>query len=429
MSAMLRVEARHSWVLRLSPLIAVILVGLMLVDRHQWAGVWPEASAALTSPLLFLAPVLAGLSSWEVRRRERGGKQLRSEAWVVPLLVVQLLAGGVVVLAGCVCAVAVNLGSSAPAGFLWPAYVVMALVAVSEAVAVGVLLGRLGGPVWFSPIVSTLLVFLRLVLTQGQVVGSPETRLARVFLAGHAWTGISAAATAVAVVEAVAVACLAVTLPRALRHLRAGRSRTAYPLSRQQRSCRVVGGVVLVAALVLVLVGPAVTYERPSPSDPLCTDTRMRVCVWPEDAARLPGLAELAARAQTEAELLGVSLPDHLSAYLAEPDSFDFIIESDQLWFAASSIAGVVAGAVVSYECIPPATDPQSEAYYRAFYELERFVELDLQGRTRPAGMGDTTGVDGEAVAKAWASDPQQRADWVAQRVERLREIARGRCG
>ena len=58
MGDVLRIEARRSLLLRLSPLIALAHVAIMLSQVSSWRGVWPQASAAVLSPLIFTAPAL-----------------------------------------------------------------------------------------------------------------------------------------------------------------------------------------------------------------------------------------------------------------------------------------------------------------------------------------------------------------------------------
>ena len=73
MGDVLRIEARRSLLLRLSPLVALAHVAIMLSQVSSWRGVWPQASAAVLSPLIFTAPALAGLTALGGRRPARPG--------------------------------------------------------------------------------------------------------------------------------------------------------------------------------------------------------------------------------------------------------------------------------------------------------------------------------------------------------------------
>ena len=183
MGDVLRIEARRSLLLRLSPLVALAHVAIMLSQVSSWRGVWPQASAAVLRPLIFTAPALAGLTALEVSRRSTRWAAPRPP-WAAPLLGVQVVAAGVVVACGCVAAVVVNLAAGAPQGLLWPGYVVLALCVAAEAVACGHLLGRVPGPLWFAPVTSVTLVFLRIVLTLPGSDLPPAGRLTRVILSG-----------------------------------------------------------------------------------------------------------------------------------------------------------------------------------------------------------------------------------------------------
>ena len=124
MTGILRIEMRRSLLVRLSPLAAAALVALMVNDIHTWRGIWPEGSAHISAPLLFIGPLMGGVGAWEVRRRCLAGsaRGARSGAapWITPLLIAHLLSGAAVIAAGALCATIVNLASGAPAGFLWP---------------------------------------------------------------------------------------------------------------------------------------------------------------------------------------------------------------------------------------------------------------------------------------------------------------------
>ena len=69
MTGILRIEMRRSLLVRLSPLAAAALVALMVNDIHTWRGIWPEGSAHISAPLLFIGPLMGGVGAWEVRRR------------------------------------------------------------------------------------------------------------------------------------------------------------------------------------------------------------------------------------------------------------------------------------------------------------------------------------------------------------------------
>jgi hypothetical protein len=148
MTGILGIELRRSLLVRLSPLAAMGMAALMINDIHTWRGIWPEASANISTPLLFIGPLMGGVGAWEVRRRYLAGsaRSARAESapWTRPLLAAHLLAGVAVIAAGALCAIIVNLTSGAPDGFLWPSYLAVALACLSECIAVGFL--SIGAP-------------------------------------------------------------------------------------------------------------------------------------------------------------------------------------------------------------------------------------------------------------------------------------------
>lgn len=281
MGDVLRIEARRSLLLRLSPLIALAHVAIMLSQVSSWRGVWPQASAAVLSPLIFTAPALAGLTALEVSRRSTRWAAPRPP-WAAPLLGVQVVAAGVVVACGCVTAVVVNLAAGAPQGLLWPGYVVLALCVAAEAVACGHLLGRVPGPLWFAPVTSVMLVFLRIVLTLPGSDLPPAGRLTRVILSGPPEISIAVSGVLGALGETVLVLGAALAVPWLVGRLAARRSGSTYPLSPAgRRGAVLTAAAALVLALPTVLPGTVMTTDR-VPTTTVCTQTRIDVCVWPE---------------------------------------------------------------------------------------------------------------------------------------------------
>ncbi|PHP53127.1 hypothetical protein BW737_004695 [Actinomyces ruminis] len=253
--------------------------------------------------------------------------------------------------------------------------------------------------------------------------------MTRIFLSGHAWVELTPAGVTLAAVEAAIVIAAALALPGLLAALRARRERTGFPWPRRTRVAVTAGCAVCVLGAGLVLTGPPLTVERAIPEHPVCTDTQLRLCVWPEDAARLPALATLAERASAQADALGLELPEHVSAYGLEPGASSFIIESDSVWFAADDLAGIIVGSAVSVDCLPTDADPGVEDFYRAFGELQGLLELRLQAAdSRPAGMGDTRAIDHAEIARIAKSDAATQDAWMQERLDTMRDIAAEQC-
>ena len=435
MIGILRIEMRRSLLVCLSPLAAAASVALMVNDIHTWRGIWPEGSAHISAPLLFIGPLMGGVGAWEVRRRCLAGsaRGARSGAapWITPLLIAHLLSGAAVIAAGALCATIVNLASAAPAGLLWPSYVLVALACLTECIAVGFLLGRLGGPAWFAPVTTVMLLFLRLVITLPGSGDAMRFHFTRLFLSGRASAVLSPTGVALAVVEAGLVVVLAWSAPGLIAHTRAVRARTAYPWSRPRRRAAVVGSLSCVVAGALVLTSPQLTQERRPPKEAVCTSTDFRICVWPDEAARLPELTRIAERVPEQARTLGVPVPDHISSYGLEdtrglkPGSGSFVIESDSTWFAAGSVAGLLTASVVPAQCYPH-DESGRQAYSKAAHELSLLLELRLQAADWPHGMRDSSGTDRTEIARIWKTTETEQQTWIDERLATMRSLAAG---
>lgn len=120
--------------LRRTPLLLVIAalvvlqVALMQLEHSTWRMSWSEASAAITSPWVYLAPLTAAGAAWAQRRWT--GQRVLDEAstlstllrsrYVLGLMSSCLLAL-LVPLAGALTALAGTTGHEVP-GTLWPSY-------------------------------------------------------------------------------------------------------------------------------------------------------------------------------------------------------------------------------------------------------------------------------------------------------------------
>lgn len=175
-------------------------------------------------------PAAAGLSALDaVQRSRQRGAVLEGFAWrstTSAMLLARLVMVCIVILAGIACVTVVNIVADAPAGFLWPSYLVIALSFALGSVAVGMALGSLGGPVWFAPVVAALATFIRAMWFQGLGEASPAAAFTRVFIEGRPWNELNARGVVGAVLETLVVVVLALVAPvlvTTLRHRRVGR--------------------------------------------------------------------------------------------------------------------------------------------------------------------------------------------------------------
>ncbi|MCL2850086.1 MAG: hypothetical protein FWE61_08600 [Micrococcales bacterium] len=416
---------------------AVLVVAqcwLMLNDVAAWRGVWPMASAAVSAPWLFLGPAAAGLSAYEAVQRtqqDAGGCAADTVAWrssATAMLVARVVLACVVVSAGAACAVVVNLTGHAPAGFLWPSYLVVTVAFAIGSVAVGMALGRLGGPLWFAPVVAMLATFLRAAWFQGAAPGSADDAFTRIFLSGRPWVELNPHAVVASVVETVFVVVLALVAPVLATRARARRSGCTFPGGRGASLRAATGAVVMVGCAALVLTSPPVVRYRTAPSNIACSDTHPRVCVWPENAQLLPQLAEKAARADTVAQTVHGQLMTQIDEFgLSHGDSF--LAMGQGTWFFSDTLAGAIAGSLAPVRCDPPQDDPGLWTYWRAQSELSALFQLQIEDRPRPPGYGDSSGIDIVEVTGVWQASPSVRNTWVADRVATMEALNQGWCG
>ncbi|WP_444663660.1 hypothetical protein ACT17Q_15875 [Cellulomonas sp. CW35] len=412
-------------------LLAVAQIALMLNDVAAWRGVWPMASAAVGAPWLFLGPVAAGLSAYDTLRRTRHQSLgAAGVGWRVPttaMLLARVAMAVAVVTAGVLCAVVVNLTAGAPSGFVWPSYLVVALAFAVGSVAVGMLLGCLGGPLWFAPVIAVLLVFLRAAWFQGVSPESSEAALTRIFLAGRPWDELNTRAVVGAVLETGVVVAVALALPVLGDRLRARRVGRVYPVAARDRLRGLAATAVIVTSAVLVLASPPIAQARPPASNPLCSETRPRVCVWPEDALLLPGLAEKADRAGALADQVGGRLRPQLDEFgLSRGDNF--VAMGQGTWFFSDTLAAMLASSLAPVRCDPPPDHPALGTYYEAEYDLTALFQLQIEDSERPAGYGDSSGTDLADVMQVWRADADTRDAWVAQRVATMESAVQAWC-
>ena len=427
------IELRRSILTLCVVVLAIAQVGLMLNDVAAWRGVWPMATAAVSAPWLFLGPVAAGMSAFDALRRARlrrgegvvDGLAWRSES--MAMLVSRVFLVCLVLLVGAVCAVVVNLAAGAPTGFLWPSYLVVACAFAVECVVLGMLLGSLGGPLWFAPLLAVLVTFLRGAWFQGAGMGSSESSFTRIFLAGRPWVELNTYAVICAVVEAAVVVALALTVPEIIARARVRRSGRVYPRGPLAVMSSVAAGVALIAGAGVAVASPSILLDRQSPDDPVCSQTQLKVCVWPENELFLPPLAEVAVRAQEVADSVGGTLMDQINEFGVAPGD-SFVALGQGTWFFSDTLSGAIAYSLAPIQCDPPADDPGSEVYFRALHEVSALLQLQIEDSAQPAGYGSSSGVDMVEITKIWRATPSESQAWIQDRVTTMETVVQTWC-
>jgi hypothetical protein len=423
-------ELKNSPFLVAGPALAASQIALMLGALASWRGVWPMALANLGAQLIYIAPVVAALAALDTLRRGRrlakvlGGEGARMLA---VLLLAQMVWALAPVAAGLVCAAAVNVAVGAPSGWVGVPYLVLAAVFVVEAAAFGHLLGAFGGPLWFAPVTALLAMFIRVVLAGSAGVGWAAT-FTRLAASGPPWKMVAPGGLVSAVAEVGVVVVLALALPGVVGRLRARLRGRVLPAGLTRVGLAGAGLLGVVAGCVVVFNGAPVIVDRPAPDEGVCTDTATRVCVWPESAVHLPQLAAMADRAGTVAGALGVAPAGAMYEMGLDPDASTFTMVNSTTWFMSGTLASDIAWQVEAPTC---QLEPKSSAAEQADgirRQLAAMIRLMLEDSVRPAGMGDTSGLDWPAIEAVWEDGEGAVNAWIDRRIDELRAVNAVAC-
>lgn len=429
---MVWIELRRS-VLAFGAIVLVIgQVALMRVNIAGWRASWPEGSAAVGAPWLFLGAAAAGLSAFDALRRQSSPRPgaadtsvWRSEPLAMLLARVGMVAAAIVAGTGYV--LIENLANGTPDGGPWWSYLIVAMSFAIEAVAFGFLVGTFGGPLWFAPLAAALAIFLRAAWFQGAPMAAPEAAFSRVFLSGHPWVHLDAVAVASSVVEALVAVTLALAAPRLLTRLKHRRVGRVYPGGMRAILGAGVASAVVMLGIGIVLASPPMVEPRDPAESPSCAGAQPELCVWPEDAAILPELARVAARASDIATNVGGSLPARYDEYGLEGEG-NFVPTGPGTWPFSGDLGMAIAYSLAPNECEAPQSDPSVDDYYNSLWELGTLFQLQIENAERPTSYGDSTGVDLDSVTDVWQLDGAQQRVWIEERTAQMRRIALEWC-
>lgn len=433
MARILWIELRRSTFTVGVAVLAVAQVLLMLNTVDSWQGVWPEASAAVGAPWLFLGAAASALSAFDAleRSKRRQGNDADGPVWrseVSAMLVARVVQVVAVLIAGIACAVVVNLNADAPSGSLWTSYLLVALSFAIESVALGLLFGSLGGPLWFAPLAAALVTFLRAAWFQGAPSGAPEAAFTRIFLAGHPWLELNSYAVACALAEAAVVAAVALLAPSVVARVRMRRAGRVYPRGKAGTLRALVPLAVILVGVPMVVSSPPIVEPRNPPAQPTCSQSEPVICVWSEDAALLPKLTETASRANAIAEGVGGSLGTRYDEY-GLSDADNFVPTGPGTWPFSGDLGMAIAYSLAPNECAPPPNDPTMDTYYGALWEMGALFQLQIEGAARPSNYGDSTGVDMGMVTDVWRSGRTESDAWIDERITTMKTISLAWCG
>lgn len=403
------------------PPLAVFAVLVLLLRPRYWIGIWPETGAAAQIPAFFLSIIAAGGAAWISGSRKRHRLEEQTAAAAVTTATSEAFRMGTTAimftipyLVGHVVAFALTIGASPP-GFtgiaLWFLYALMGFAVILFSVAWGWTFGRLFGPLYASLV--ALLSWFAFESFAGDAVGLSV-------LSGPAWQQPS--------LDALLIRLAGVGI------FWAGLLWASPRLTERQTDWKITLAPLAgaVAAIVAVTSTSGVS-DRDPPSDPLCIEGEIEICLWPEDAKYASLVGSLDGRVATLPKEF--QLPSRLIQYGLERTRIDYngqtfiqlegdfdISEGQKGALALGLSDAIIATTLQScdWEAIWQAEDLAPEA-------LRRWVELYLIESSTPS-----YGTFGESseIQEAWSiagdiytelPESQQR-DWVHEELESLAE-------
>lgn len=256
--------ARYAFI----PLI-LVGVGILLVRNRYWAGVWPEAGAALTTCAFFMSLLVAGLSGWvsarndarRLRTTDSSGVRRPALSEAIRLLMTATWIVGAYVVVG-ISAAVISATTFMAAGFgQFLRYAALGLVSILFALFWGWLLGRL-----LSPAVAGTAAILSWFVVQS-LVGARSNATPT---SGPPWFELNSASIGL---RLGAVLLLAIAVASA---------RVEHTGRRRQIAVMFAFG----AAVIVVVshLSTTVVVPRPASSTPVCVKGLIEYCLWPEHA-------------------------------------------------------------------------------------------------------------------------------------------------
>lgn len=264
-----RGAARH-----LLPVGLVVTIAVILLRDRFWIGDWPETGAAAQIPATLVGGLAAGASAWSATAFVRHDlvEQLlaaRTPPWRRELLACasSLFGVSLAILVGAFLAGGLTARTWPPGFQIAIGYLLIALLQVLLAVALGHLVGKLmPGSGGYAAVISGL---TWIVLSQN-LGGS----IALSVVSGPVHQDVRLDVMALRLLAGAGVLAFVILLPSRVASL--GTQTSWKPV--------LVAGIGAVAALALVVGAGSPLGWRVAPDSPLCRGTRMRLCLWPEHA-------------------------------------------------------------------------------------------------------------------------------------------------
>ena len=396
-----------------------ILVGgqlaVLLVKQYEWEFAWAETGAAATASVSFIFPVVTMSAGWVANRWHRSGPifQLCSHSRLpgAPHLVQFSVTLGYVLLSYLV-TVAVAWTKAVMAsgwGVPWPGYLFLGAVFLAIGTGFGyatcvIIESRLAVP-------AVGLVAFAAWLMLGQ-----RSPLTIQLLGGYSGEQLASGPVAWRVLLAVGLGALAVAVGISSDHWRSRPSAHAFSV--------VAAGLSIVAVVAMANAGPLREPRSADSVEPVCTETAVEICVWPDQAGFLPELAVYAERLEL-LDNAGLDVPDRYTERGLLGDDWSlhpsFHLQSATgEWIRASSLTFHIGLDLSSPEdCVTDAAMEYSE-WSRDLQLVVAWPTFYVFGGTPPPGNGGGPEFDKERMSDLIALPEAEQIAWAVETTAKV---------
>lgn len=428
---MIRTELRRGSTLFFAALVLVAQLSFAATKAPQWWRIWSEASAALNIPWLILGPLVAAFCGWSALRRlqSRNLQESTDGSYRDPVTVhglVTICVFTAIPLFAAAIVWSALLLANTPTGPLGWQYIIHAAVAAGLCSSIGILLGQFGGPIWCVPSCAFFIAFLRIAMvSDGSISSHPFNRI---FSDGQARYEPSTVNCLLALLELLLVAAGAIALPRLWRRFKMLREKNTYPFSAEQRLRIALATAVVAVAAGGVLLSPPSRSEAQPKADPLCTDTEMEICIWPQNAVRLPQLEHVASRVSYLAHQLNAPVPERVQELGLGFDYSNFVVVNGTPWFLATDLGGVLAMTAGGGARCEDVDTPGAWEYEIATSTASVLLSTLIVEEERPY-IGTTAPVDSDLIEAHESDSPEESLAFIKTYLQDAQSQFNESCG
>lgn len=407
------IELRRNPIRWWTPLFVLVVIAVLFGRETYWIGVWPEAAAAAQVPNMFLAPIVAAAAAYASSRRHRR-ETIEQEsatpkspfATEAPLFASTLTyAVGIYFLGQLVAAIASY--SEAGPGFLWWEYVVMGATVIIASAGLGHGFGRVFPSAVYTPVIVGMAVY--------SFIAFFDHSLGIFVLSGSPDQAVAGVPVLARLMVAIGVCLLAVSIYRFWRrtfHL-------TYLAPIALSIAVFMGGIYAVSS-----TGDVIS-DREAVDDPLCTDTDVQICMWPEHIKYyddLEAIAERTALLPDELDMPDLVFERGLDLAPEDSDDLGFMIISGSMRSATGGVVASSFNQTFDLTCDEmDFTDEMIEAYG----ELRFWVESVLVGGGQRDYSGGPPDIDMDAIEDLVDNEPfDSQLEWAEERIEFVKDVS-----